>query len=60
MEIYLIVFQEGMDVHRMDECPSENNLNQDDVVYIRVRDDPDELKLEHYSIVAKDWLEIKP
>jgi hypothetical protein len=58
--IYLVIFEEGMDVHKMNECPSQNSLDHDDVVYIRISKNTDEIKLEHYSTIAKSWVEVTP
>ena len=56
--IYLVIFEQGKDVHMMDECPSQSNLDNEGVVYIRITEEP--FLIEQYSSVTLNWKEVTP
>ena len=58
-EVYLVIFHEGMDAHILSECPSQSNLDYQNVVYIRIRNDSNEpLLIEQYSTTVSGWVKI--
>jgi hypothetical protein len=60
-EVYLVVFNDG-EVHSMNEPPTENNLNDSDITYIKITYYPEEsqsdMLLEYYN--KKEWVPITP
>jgi hypothetical protein len=59
MPAYLIIFLNGGDVHLLTDPPSEEALNYDDVIYIRISNFDSKLTVtETYSKLTKGWVEV--
>jgi hypothetical protein len=56
--IYLVIFEQGRDVHIMNECPSQSNLDMEGIVYIRITKEP--FLIEQYSNMTSNWKEVNP